>query len=330
MKATLLGTGTSSGVPVIGCDCPVCLSDDPRNRRRRTGLYLEAGGVSILVDTPPDFREQALEYSIPRIDAVFFTHSHADHIFGFDDIRRYNTIQNQIIPAYAHPETIADLKRIFDYIGTEKVKGFYRPRIEFRSIEGSVSFRRSGETTGNTEEPRRLGAGSGGGPDPWPTPLAANQRTNEGIPQSLGYPYGRSRMGRGRGSSTHGEEGGSEGMGDEAVEVVPLPVIHGPGVTVGYMFKEHGKKLAYVPDCSMMPDQTLEMIKGVDVMILDALRHRPHKTHLTVEDSVKLLQKIGAKRSYITHMCHDLDHEETEALLPDGMRVSYDGMMLEI
>ena len=292
MKATLLGTGTSSGVPVIGCDCPVCTSDDPRNHRRRTGLYLEADGVSILVDAPPDFREQALQYSIPRIDAVFFTHSHADHIFGFDDIRRYNTIQDQIIPAYAHPETIADLKRIFDYIGTEKVKGFYRPRIEFKNIEGAVLLAGSGER----------GAGRG----------KSGKRKAEILKCGAG------RVGSGQWAVERG-----------ALGVVPLPVVHGTVATVGYLFTEHGRRLAYVPDCLIMPDKTLEMLKGVDVMILDALRHRPHKTHLTVEDSVKLLQKIGAKQSYITHMCHDLDHSETEALLPDGISVSYDGMVVE-
>jgi len=255
MKATLLGTGTSVGVPVIACDCPVCSSSDPRNRRRRTALYLRAEGADILVDTPPDFREQALEYAIPRIDAVLFTHSHADHIFGFDDIRRYNTIQDQIIPAYGNAETIADLRRVFNYIGKDHVVGFYRPRIEFKTVEG---------------------------------------------PMSIG-----------------------------ALNILPLTVTHGNRPTLGYLFEEHGSRLGYVPDCSEMPDETVEMVKGVDVMILDALRHRPHRTHLTVENSVGLLRRIGAKQSYIIHMCHELDHAETEASLPPGIGVSYDGMTVE-
>jgi phosphoribosyl 1,2-cyclic phosphate phosphodiesterase len=115
MKITFLGTGTSVGVPMIGCDCPVCTSSDPRNKRRRASIFIEFGGFNIVVDTPPDFREQALEYRIERVDAVIFTHSHADHVFGFDDIRRFNTIQGNVIPAYGLPGTIADMRRIFDY-----------------------------------------------------------------------------------------------------------------------------------------------------------------------------------------------------------------------
>ena len=123
MKAIFLGTGTSAGIPIIGCCCPVCVSNDPRNRRRRTSLYLEAAGKHIVVDTAPDFREQALSHRLPRIDAVCFTHAHADHIFGFDDIRRFNTMQDEVIPAYADPNTLDDLLRVFNYIGTEHIVG---------------------------------------------------------------------------------------------------------------------------------------------------------------------------------------------------------------
>jgi len=255
MKAVFLGTGTSVGVPVIGCDCAVCTSSDPRNRRRRASLYLEAADSHIVVDTTPDFREQALQFKIPRVDAVLFTHSHADHIFGFDDIRRFNTIQDSVIPAYGSAETIGDLKRVFNYIRTEKVPGVFRPRIEYREISGCFDI--------------------------------------------------------------------------GSIHIVPVEVIHGAKRTLGYRFENSGCALGYVPDCHEMSDDAVDRLKGLDVMILDALRHKPHKTHLTVEESVRLLERIGAKESYITHMCHDLDHNETQKLLPESIHVSYDGLIIE-
>jgi phosphoribosyl 1,2-cyclic phosphate phosphodiesterase len=254
MRAQLLGTGTSSGVPLIGCDCAVCKSADPRNRRRRTCLHLEAGGVHIQVDTPPDFREQALEYGVEHIDAVLFTHAHADHVFGFDDIRRFNTIQKCVIPAYADASTLADLRRIFDYISTDKIPGFYRPQIDFKVVES----------------PFRVGD----------------------------------------------------------VEVTPLPVEHGPKPTFGFRFDADGSSLAYVPDCKSMPEGTIDLIRGVDVMLLDALRYREHMTHMTIDESVALLQQIGAGQSYLVHLCHNVDHASQDAKLPEGINVSYDGMKI--
>jgi phosphoribosyl 1,2-cyclic phosphate phosphodiesterase len=257
MKIIFLGTGTSVGVPMIGCSCRVCCSSDPHNKRRRTSLYLEAIGQHLVVDTTPDFREQALQYRIPRLDAVLFTHSHADHIFGFDDVRRFNTIQNTIIPAYGSPATIADLKRVFDYVHNgEEVEGTYRPKVDFREISGP-------------------------------------------------FDVGR-------------------------IQVEPIPVEHGPKPMMGYRFRAEGKSLGYVPDCHQMPHDAIRRLQGVDVMVLDALRHKPHTTHLTVADSVNILQRIGAARSYVIHMCHDLDHEETQRGLPSGMYVSYDGLAIEM
>ncbi len=256
MKATLLGTGTSSGIPIIGCDCDVCQSDDPRNKRRRTSLHLEAGGVHVQVDTPPDFREQALRYKLPRIDAVLFTHSHADHIFGFDDIRRYNTMQGGVIPAYADAATMQDLTRIFDYISTDKIPGFYRPQIDFRTIDG---------------------------------------------PFMLGE-----------------------------LRITPLPVEHGPRPTFGFLFESGTSRLAYAPDSKRIPDETMALLEGVDVVILDALRHRDHKTHMTVEESVAALQRIQAPQSYLIHLCHDLDHATVAESLPEGIDVSFDGQVIQL
>jgi len=255
MKAIFLGTGTSAGIPIIGCCCPVCVSSDRRNRRRRTSLYLEAGGKHIVVDTTPDFREQAIDNQVPRVDAVCFTHAHADHIFGFDDIRRYNTIQDEVIPAYANADTIENLLRVFNYIGTEHVVGHYRPRITFHVVD----------------QPFNVGE----------------------------------------------------------ILVTPVEVQHGHNTILGFRFDCEGRSIGYAPDCSAMTDAAIEAFRGIDVMILDALRLRPHLTHLTLEDSTALLQQIAARTSYIIHLCHDLDHEETQAKLPESCYVSYDGLTLE-
>lgn len=255
MRVTFLGTGTSVGIPAIGCDCPVCRSDDPRNVRRRTSLFVEAGGRSILIDTTPEFREQALRHRVTRVDAVLFTHAHADHIFGFDDIRRFNALQRTVIPAYAAPETLANLRRVFNYVEGPPEKEVYRPQIDFIATNGPFN------------------------------------------------------------------------VGDCRVE--PLPVEHGRTATQGYRIDAEGRSIGYVPDCHRMDDAVVESCRGVDVMVLDGLRYREHPTHLTVDGSVALLKRIGAGRSFLIHMCHDLDHAETEAELPNGIKLSYDGLVLK-
>jgi phosphoribosyl 1,2-cyclic phosphate phosphodiesterase len=255
MKVTFLGTGTSVGVPVIGCDCAVCRSDDPRDKRWRPSIYVEAGDQRILVDTSTDLRAQALRFRMPAVDAILFTHSHADHIFGFDDIRRYNTIQNCAIPVYASAETLADLQRIFDYVNTKHVPGVFRPKTEYHEVAGAF-------------------------------------------------------------------EVGS-------VQIDAIPVDHDPKPTCGYRFEAEGKTLGYFPDCRGMSDEAIAQLEGINVMILDALRRTPHRTHFSLDESVALLNRIGAAESFIVHMCHDLGHEETERSLPAGIAVSYDGLVLE-
>ncbi len=256
IELTFLGTGTSVGVPMIGCHCAVCSSKDPRNTRRRTSVYVRAGQTAFVIDTPPDFRQQMLDAGIERVEAVVFTHAHADHIFGFDDIRRFNTLLQRVIPAYADAETMGDIRRVFHYVGNEsEPKGLYRPLVEFHVIDGPFT------------------------------------------------------------------------VGD--VRLTPLDVEHGRKMT-GYLMEHGGVKIGYVPDCTVMPAATVAALRGVDVMILDALRYRPHPSHICVEESLALLAEIGAKGSYLIHLCHDVDHAELEAKLPPSVHVSYDGLTLRL
>ena len=253
LELTFLGTGTSLGVPMIGCDCAVCTSPDPRNRRRRSSVYVTAGATRFVIDTTPDFREQALTYGLRQVDAVVFTHAHADHILGLDDIRRFNTLQSAVIPVYAVPETMAEIRRVFSYIGRPAQPGLYRPQVDFRMVEA----------------PFRVGE----------------------------------------------------------VEVTALPVDHGTEYTVGYLLSWRGRRAAYFPDCHRMPESTLRALAGVEIMVLDTLRYRPHPTHLCVAESVELLRAIGAPQSYLIHLCHDLEHARLESELPPGIRVAYDWLV---
>ncbi len=256
IELTFLGTGTSVGIPMIGCHCDVCLSVDPRNTRRRTSLYVRTEMTAFVIDTPPDFRQQVLDFGIERVDAVVFTHAHADHIFGFDDIRRFNTLKGGVIPAYGDAETLGDVQRVFNYIGNKPLQhGLYRPLVDFIEIKSKFE------------------------------------------------------------------------IGD--VCLTPLDVQHGRKMT-GYLMEHDGIKIGYVPDCHSMPAATVAKLSGVDVMILDALRYRPHPSHICVEESLTLLSAIGANMSYLIHLCHDVDHAELEAKLPPTVHVSYDGLKIQL
>jgi phosphoribosyl 1,2-cyclic phosphate phosphodiesterase len=262
---TLLGTGTSQGVPMIGCECGVCRSSDPRDRRTRPSILIElpdgsAGGRatsegvrSILVDTSPDLRAQALSSGIHRVDAILFTHSHADHIFGLDDVRRFNKIQRAEIPCYADARTIADLRRVFAYIFDPSTpKGGGIPNVSLREIGGPFC------------------------------------------------------------------------LGD--VEIVPVPLVHGTRPILGFRIGQ----FAYLTDCNAIPDTSWPLLEGVATLVIDALRERPHSTHFSVPEAIAAASRIGATRTYFTHICHDLPHAETCARLPAGVQLAYDGLVLEI
>jgi phosphoribosyl 1,2-cyclic phosphate phosphodiesterase len=265
LKVTMLGTGTSHGVPMIGCDCRVCGSDDPRDRRSRPSILIEridepVDGTSparstrhILVDTSTDLRAQALAFDVRRVDAILFTHSHADHVLGLDEVRRFNVLQRETIPVYGDERTLSDLRQTFGYI------------------------------------------------------------FNAGTPQGGGIP--QLRLSRIAGPFTLG-----------GLEIVPVPLWHGRRPILGYRVGS----FAYLTDCNAIPDESWPLLHGVRTLVLDALRDRPHPTHFTVAEALDAAARIGADRTYFTHVCHDLPHAETNARLPRGVELAYDGLVLEI
>ncbi|MBN2164564.1 MAG: MBL fold metallo-hydrolase [Pontiellaceae bacterium] len=256
MKFTFLGTGTSHGIPMIGCSCRVCTSADPKNRRRRCSLYVIAAGQHLIFDTPPDFRDQVLSFGVERVDAVFLTHPHADHIFGFDDVRRFSTLQGAHIPVFGSPETIRLMRQKFEYVDKPSYGFESVPRVHFTEQTGPV---------------------------------------------------------------TVGEAG-----------ITPLPVWHGTDTIYGFRIDADGKRIGYIPDCSRIPDDTLALLTGMDVMILDGLRPDPHPTHFCIEQCVEQLGRIGAAKSYITHLTHCSEHTELQERLGTTVCVPWDGQNVEL
>jgi phosphoribosyl 1,2-cyclic phosphate phosphodiesterase len=254
LKITFLGTGTSHGVPMIGCECATCRSEDPRDSRWRPSVLVETdGGDAILVDAGPDLRAQALRFAVRRVDAVVFTHGHADHILGLDEIRRYNAIQQRPMPLYGDAATLVDIERMFAYVFDPATpKGGGLPQLELHRIDGPFT------------------------------------------------------------------------VGTQAI--VPVPIFHGKRPILGLRMGG----FAYLTDCSRIPDESWTMLEGLDVIVLDALRHRPHPTHFTLDEAVSAATRVGARRTYFTHMCHDLRHAATCEQLPAGMALAHDGLVVEV
>lgn len=251
-RLTFLGTGTSHGVPMIGCVCAVCRSTDPRDRRSRPSVYLElADKTSVLIDTTPDLRAQALAYGVTRVDAILFTHCHADHIMGLDEVRRFNQLQGAAIPCYGSGRTMGEIRRTFRYIFESTEEGGGIPRINLFTVGGPFSLGRQ--------------------------------------------------------------------------EIVPVPILHGRRTILG--FRLGG--LAYLTDCSAIPESSWPLLERLDVLILDALRHRPHPTHFTVAQALGAVERLKPGRTWLTHICHDLSHAATNATLPAGVELAYDGLAFE-
>ncbi len=256
MKFTFLGTGTSHGVPMIGCDCDVCRSTDLRNKRRRCSLYVVTEHQHLIFDTPPDFRDQVLTFGVERVSAIFLTHPHADHIYGFDDVRRFSALQEEHIPVYGSPRTIKQMRKKFDYVDRVSYGFQSVPRVLFTDLT----------------EPIAVG---------------------------------------------------------EAL-VTPLPVSHGQDTIYGFLIEGDGKRLAYIPDCNGIPDETLRLLEKMDAMILDGLRPRPHPTHFSISECAAALKRIGAKRSFITHLTHNSEHHDLQARLGEAVTVPWDGLEITL
>jgi len=249
----VLGSGTSLGVPMVGCRCKVCTSSDPRDRRLRPSVLLRLDDKRILIDTSPDFRYQALHFGIERLDAILYTHSHADHILGLDDVRPYNFLQKEEIPIYTSTETLETIQRIFHYVFDCRPSQSSRPRLQPHTF--------------NDE------------------PICA-----------------------------------------AGITIHPIRVEHGQGTAHGFRFGD----CAYLTDHSGIPQESLEKLAGLDVLFLDALRHNPHPTHSTVEESLRTVEKLKPKRAFFTHISHDLLHASMEARLPANVQMAYDGLEISI
>lgn len=240
---------------MIGCDCAVCRSDDPRDNRLRASIFVETPECSWVVDTGADFRTQVLRANIQEIDAAVFTHSHTDHVMGFDDLRRYSAFRGGM-PVYASAETMRDLERVFEFAfkGLNPFPGYLKP--EPHLVDGPFML---GETL-----------------------------------------------------------------------LTPLPVPHGNSEVYGYLFSRKGEKLvAYLSDCSAVPDEIALKIHGVKIFIVDALRQKPHPTHMSVEQALEAASRVQPARTFFTHICHELP-QSFEADLPPNTFIAYDGLKLEL
>ena len=254
-ELTFLGSGTSMGVPTLGCDCAVCRSTDPHNRRTRPSIRLVYNDRTVLIDTGPDFHAQAVRENVRRVDAVLYTHGHADHVMGFDDLRPLSFHVKGNLPIYADDPTASALERIFDYTFRTEDRYPTSARVEIH----------------------RLAPEAGAGVD------------------LFGTCFRR------------------------------IPVIHGRQEITGYRFGG----AAYLTDMSDIPPQSLPLLQGLDVLILDSLRREPHFSHSHLAKSISFVELLKPRRAFFTHISHDLDHADTEAMLPPTIRLAYDGLKIE-
>ncbi len=257
MKLTFLGTGTSVGVPMIGCECETCTSDDPRDNRLRTGLMIEHEGLTVVIDISTDFRQQALRAKLTKLDALLVTHCHADHVFGLDDIRPIN-FKHGAVNVHASESTWNQIRRVFYYIFEAKHVGGGLPQI---------------------------------------TPLILKN---------------------------------FEDLEICGLSVTPIPVVHGKGEVTAFRISDGKQNFAFVTDCNLIPEESLEALKGLDLLILDALRHKPHPTHLHLEQSLEYIKFLSPRRTLLTHISHDFKHSEVASQLPPNVELAYDQLTIEL
>ncbi|TJZ74759.1 MBL fold metallo-hydrolase [Chitiniphilus eburneus] len=251
VEVTLLGVGSSGGTPALGCDCPTCTSHDPRNTRTRTSAVFSVGGRHLLIDTGPDLRQQALREQIMRLDAVLYTHPHADHIHGIDDLRAWCWLQKGALPVYGNQLTLEHIKSRFTYTLLSPNEYWDKPVLTLHEVERE-SFVAGG------------------------------------------------------------------------VRVQPVPLLHGKWPILGFRVGN----VAFLTDVSAVPEESFALLERLDVLILDCLREREHPTHLSVAQSLALARRIGARRTVLIHMTHELEYHALGARLPPGVEVGYDGMRL--
>ena len=250
MRITFLGTGTSVGVPAVGCECETCLSDDPRDKRLRTSVLVTHLGRNILIDASTDFRQQALRIGLKRLDAILFTHSHADHCFGLDDTRPI-MFREGAMACFATELTWRGLRRIYAY--------------------------------------------------------AFEQAPYPGVPRIIPYCI----------------EGEFNLLG---LDVEPLTVIHGRLEVTAFRINN----FAYVTDCNLIPEETCARLRGLDLLVIDALRFKSHPTHMTLDQAVGYIERLRPRRALLTHISHDIKHDETSQHLPEGVEIAYDGLIVEV
>jgi phosphoribosyl 1,2-cyclic phosphate phosphodiesterase len=259
MEITFLGTGTSQGVPMIACDCPVCTSADPRNRRTRSSIHVVMDGLHVQVDAPPEFRLQCVRENLTKLDLFILTHGHADHVLGMDDLRRFcDLIGGNALTVYSTAEGMDRVRAIYPYaIGEKPV------------AKGYAAFC-----------------------------LAE-------MPPALELPQG-------------------------TIRATPLP--HGDIESLGLVFEERssGRRFVYYNDCKSLTNEAVALAKGADVVVLDGLRPKPHPSHMCIEEACAAAAEIGAPTTYLTHLTHQMDHEEWSSKLPAGVSLSYDGLRIRI
>lgn len=253
MKFTILGSGTSTGVPLAGCGCETCRSTDTRDKRLRPSLLVESATTTIVIDTSADFRYQMLRLGVQKIDGVVFTHHHFDHIGGFDDLRAFNFLLRKALPIYLMEETMENLRRTFLYAFVDTgQKGGGVPVVE-QNIITTAPFT----------------------------------------------------------------------VGD--IEFLPIPMMHGKMRVNGYRIGN----FAYCTDTNFIFEESFELLRGLDVLILDALRYDAHPTHFTVNEAIACAERIGAKQTYFTHIAHNILHADLSQRLPQGIALAYDGLVME-
>jgi phosphoribosyl 1,2-cyclic phosphate phosphodiesterase len=252
MTVTILGSGTSTGVPVLGCSCNVCTSSAAQNSRTRCSALLSYRGKNILIDTSPDLRQQALREKISHIDAVLYTHTHADHVNGIDDLRAFNLVSGKAIPIFASREILAIIRRTFGYIFSDEMEPGYRPRLITREITGPFNL------------------------------------------------FG-----------LHAE---------------PIPLLHGIVPSFGYRIGP----FAYLTDCCDIPKESERCLQNLELLVIDALRFRPHSTHFNIPQALELSARLGARRTLLTHLSHEVEHIRQSSTLPHGVELAFDGQRINL